>query len=75
MHHSTNKKLVFVSFSFHQIKIKILIIYFSSDACAIWISVKKVAIAHVLIVGSYAADANSSYATATSDLGIFQVLA
>ena len=36
---------------------------------------QKVAIAHVLIVGSYAADANSSYATATSDLGIFQVLA
>ena len=49
--------------------------YFSSYACAIWISVKKVSTAHVLIVGSYAADANSSYATATSDLGILQVLA
>ena len=47
--------------------------YFSSYACGIWISVKKVATAHVLIVGSYAADANSSYATATYDLGIFQV--
>ena len=29
----------------------------------------------MLIVGSYAADQNSSYATASSDLGIFQVLA